>query len=52
MSKVYVDPVIQDLVQRDAFLSLRSIRDENQDESANLKEMGALFGLEYEEEED
>ncbi len=51
--EVYVDPIIRDLVQRDAPVSdWSTIRTDSEDESADLKELGSLFGLDYEDEED
>ena len=51
LREVYVDPIIRDLVQRDAPVSDWSmIQTDIEDESANLKELGSLFGLDYEDE--
>jgi hypothetical protein len=44
--EVYVDPIIRDLVQRDAPVSDWSmIQTDSEDESANLKELGSLSAL-------
>ena len=53
LSEVYIDPIIRDLVQRDAPVTdWRAMQTDIVNEEASLKELGSLFDLDYEIEED